>query len=206
MARTIRLAQSLELPVNVGPGDAEFSRVLNERMRTIAGELERLNGAREDMGGARLRNCGDAIEGGDAVSRSYADRRYLTARDQAATSAPAAAGSQAEARATQLDMTAPGILGIASSIAPLAILGERKSASDIVALVKQAPSGADLRVEIAVDGERWAEVAIANGETLGTLAGAGLAAIGADTVISLGVTSTGTVFPGADLTVSIRFA
>ena len=191
-----------------GPEHARFLELLNLALRRIAGELERRAAAGEDldMGGKRIVNLGDAVEGRDAVSRSASDRRYLTATAGAAGTVATTGSGTAAAAKRQMTLSVPGTLGIGSSLAPLAEMDETRSASQVVALVKQAPVGGSVQVEIAAGGARWGLVSIAAGATRGTLSGDGLPALRVDALVSVNVLAVPATFPGADLTVLVRFA
>jgi hypothetical protein len=183
--------------------------LLNERLRDLAQAGASLEVTGDlDMRGFRIVNLADPQAGQDALTRAAGDRRYLqtAARTESAVgggSTPAAPASAAAGK-RQLVLTVPGTLGIGSNLAPLVMLDEARSPRELVALVKQAPVGEDLKIEIGLDGAKWAEPVIRDGQTRGTLSAAGLGAIGADKPLTLSITSTGSTFPGADLTLLIR--
>lgn len=199
---------SLDLP----PGIASLDRLielLNDRLRRVA---EHLDGPIEiienlDMRGFRITNLGAAQALGDAVNLATGDRRYRM-RDEAITEGPGVGSvsvTQVSAKRSLL-LSVAGILSIRSNAAPLAMLQETKSAAQVVAVVKQAPIGADLRARLNVGGAAWADVTIAAGQTQGTRDGTGLSAITAGALVTVDVLAVGTTFPGEDLTVAVHFA
>jgi len=201
---------SLELPPGVDPSHPRYSEVLNEKLRAISSALGEPVKLLEDLdaAGHKIVNLGDATAGTDALSRAVADKRYLTQAN-----ANAGGGSTGTTTTTitasgkrQLILSVPGTLGIGSSLAPLISLDEARTASGLVALVKRAPTGASLRIQVMLAGVLWAAIPIANGAVSATLTGAGLGALPANTLITLDVVGVGTTFPGGDLSVLIRFA
>lgn len=95
---------SLELPPDLAPGSAQYGPTLNERMRRIALEIEKLQGARGPvtlldalgLGGNRITDLGDPQSGSDALSRSAGDKRYLIAGSTAAIAPKPAASPPAK--------------------------------------------------------------------------------------------------------------
>jgi hypothetical protein len=82
---------------------------------------------------------------------------------------------------------------------------EDLSIRDVYASVKQAPEGADLELEIRQDGALLASLTIAADATVSTpVDGAELPVLQALSNLTLNITAVGTVFPGRDLTVTIR--
>jgi len=102
-----------------------------------------------------------------------------------------------------VSLSVSGTLSVRSNAAPLVSLAKQRNASEVVALVKQAPLGADLKLEIKVGDAPWATLTILAGQTSAQL-GSQATAIAKDALIVLDVTGVGTTFPGADLTVIIR--
>jgi hypothetical protein len=114
--------------------------------------------------------------------------------------------------AQQLVLSVPGTLGIRSSAAPLVALFAGGTASEVVAVVKTAPAGADLTVVVNVDAVAIATVTVKDGETAassGAMAGAIAAGDGTGTapgLVTVDITGVGSTFPGADLSVLIQVA
>ena len=196
---------SLELPPGVSP--ERLVEVLNDRLRRIERAISGpiVLSADMDAAGYRIRNLGDPRHFLDALSQAAADRRYERRGAVESTTVEAGGAVAAATQAQALILSVPGTLSIRSDAAPLVSLPEAKTPTGVVALVKQAPAGADLTCELAVAGSEWASVTIPDGETEARLGGSGLRQIGADQLIVLDITSVGTTFPGADLTVMIRF-
>ena len=126
----------------------------------------------------------------------------------AAVSPPSA---QASARPTatvssggEVVLSVPGTLGIQTNAAPLVSLRAAVTPVSLVALLKQAPQGAPVTIQVCVGGANWATLAIANGAVSAT-SPAGLGAIAAGALVTLNITTVGTVFPGSDLSVLVQW-
>ena len=196
---------SLELPPGISP--ERLVELLNDRLRRIERAISGpiVLSADMDAAGYRIRNLGDPRHFLDALSQAAADRRYERRGAVESTTVEAGDTVAAGAQAQALILSVPGTLSIRSDAAPLVSLPEAKTPTGVVALVKQAPTGADLTCELSVAGSEWASVTIPDGETEARLGASGLRQIGADQLIVLDITAVGTTFPGADLTVMIRF-
>jgi len=193
------------LPPGVSP--ERLVELLNDRLRRIERAVSGpiVLSADMDAAGHRIRNLGDAQDFLDALNQAVADRRYQR-RAAAGTVTQVAGGAVvAGAQPQALILSVPGTLSIRSDAAPLVSLPEAKTPTAVVALLKQPPSGADLTCEVSVGGSVWASITIPNGETEARLGSKGLRQIGADQLVVLDITAVGTTFPGADLTVMIRF-
>lgn len=106
---------------------------------------------------------------------------------------------------TQLTLTVPGTLAIQADAAPHVALSGRRAVSEVVVLVKEAPLGADLEVEVMAGVRSLVAVTVPAGATAASAASAG-GAIAADEVVRVRLNAVGTSFPGADLSVLIRLA
>jgi len=143
------------------------------------------------------------IPGGSAGDQLVATINDRLRRLQAATSAVTLPGRATVAAPAELVLAVPGVLGVTSSAAPLVSLAAVAQPRKIVALVKTAPAGAALTVQVLAGGSQVGLVTIAAGSTSASMMGG--TAIQPDAVITLAITSVGTTFPGADLTVMVRF-
>lgn len=113
------------------------------------------------------------------------------------------AGGQTSTSAASLMLTVPGTLSVRSSAAPLVKLASSRTVTKLVALVKQAPGGAGIVLRLLAGGAEIASATVADGATSGEASVSGT--IPAETLVTLDITSVGSVFPGADLTVLARF-
>jgi hypothetical protein len=113
------------------------------------------------------------------------------------------ATSSGGAAPSELVLAVPGVLGIIASAAPLVSLPEDATPTEIVALVKTAPVGAALTLQVLAGSSQVAIVVIAAGAVSASVPGG--ATIPAESVITLAITTVGTTFPGSDLTVMVRF-
>lgn len=113
-------------------------------------------------------------------------------------------GTQAVAGSNGLlILSVPGTLGILSSAAPLVELFADAAPTDITALVKQAPVGGNLVINLVVAAVTLGTVTILAGALSGTVSVSGSIAAGA--LVTLDITGVGLTFPGADLTALVRF-
>ena len=73
------------------------------------------------------------------------------------------------------------------------------------AIVKQAPAGGPVQIQINYNGAAYCSLTIPDGGTISnTVKGFGLAYLDAESRISMDLTSCGVSDPGSDLTVIIR--
>lgn len=105
-----------------------------------------------------------------------------------------------------VQLTVDGTLGIGSDLCPRTVLAADTLARGVKAVVKTAPTGADLDIRILIGATTWVDMTITDGSTeveLDAAAIAALAAIPADMNIRLDVLGVGTTFPAADLSVFV---
>jgi hypothetical protein len=114
-----------------------------------------------------------------------------------------AAGNNASPGATlQVD----GTLAIGSNQAPPLQLNANRTPSAVLALVRTAPTGAGLTVNINVGGVLWMALTIAAGNVSAQATSTQLMASGAiagSASVTLDITAVGTTVPGSDLSVFI---
>jgi hypothetical protein len=106
----------------------------------------------------------------------------------------------------QLSFQIGGFLAIQTGAAPDVILDANKAVRDIYAVVKQAPSGAEIAINLNLNGTFYCALAIPDGSTTMTVAldGASLPPLLAQDLLSIDITGVGLTTPGSDLTVIIR--
>lgn len=114
-----------------------------------------------------------------------------------------AGGASVSSGASGLLLAVPGTLSVRSNAAPLVKLASSRRIAQLVALLKRAPSGAGITLRLQAGGAEVASVAIAAGATAGEASVS--ATIGAETLVTLDITGVGSVFPGADLSLLVRF-
>jgi hypothetical protein len=108
-------------------------------------------------------------------------------------------------RGGQFSFQVEGGLAVLTDVVPTVSVQEDLSIRDVYALVKQAPEGSDLELEIRQNGSLLAALAIADGETVSPpMNGAELPILQALSNLTLNITAVGSDFPGRDLTVTIR--
>jgi hypothetical protein len=88
------------------------------------------------------------------------------------------------------------------------VIEDAHAARDIFAVVREAPSGGAIELEVTQDGSAYCTVTIADADTISNVVdGFGLVPLAAGARLDLNVTSvptaTGTL-PGRDLTLTIR--
>jgi hypothetical protein len=153
-----------------------------------------------------LPDVGLSVEAHQALNERF---RTIAARLDVsvagATSATAkASGGGGSSAGSELVLSVPGTLGIRTDAAPRVSLPNAATPAALVALLKRAPQGAGVTVQMQVAGANWATLTIPDGAVSAT-ASSGLGGIAADALVTVNLTSVGTTFPGADLTVLIRF-
>jgi hypothetical protein len=137
-------------------------------------------------------------------------RRIGTILGALTGSSTVSSGSTASGSVNQIVLTVPGILAIQSNVAPILELAAAQTFSTIVALVKTAPIGSPITLQLYVSGAAWGPVVtIAAGALSGSGSISGAGPIPANAIIRLditgvGATLTGVSFPGSDLTVLVR--
>jgi hypothetical protein len=105
----------------------------------------------------------------------------------------------------QFSMQVAGFLTINSAAAPDLIVESSHSVRDVFAILKQAPEGGDVDLNIRQNGELFCSLTIAEGEILSnTVDGVTLPPLEAGARLSLEVTAVGLTSPGTDLTAVIR--
>ena len=108
-------------------------------------------------------------------------------------------------RGGQFNFQIEGLLAIKNDAVPSVSVQENLSIRDIYAVVKEAPTGADLQLQINQDGVALATVSITDGQTTSLpINGAELPVLQAQSNLTLDILAVGTTFPGRDLTVTIR--
>jgi len=115
-------------------------------------------------------------------------------------------GQALEQYQSAVNLTVDGTLSIGSDQASRISLRRAASAVAVKAVVKTAPSGADLTVQLLVGTTEWMALTIPSGSTAIEATASQLASasqIPADTNIRLDLVTVGTTFPGADLSVAI---
>jgi hypothetical protein len=126
------------------------------------------------------------------------------------TTSSSTTSTTASASVNQIVLTVPGILAVQSNVAPILELASSQTFKTIVALVKIAPIGSPITVQLYVNGAEWGPVVtIAAGAFSGSASISGAGPIAANAPIRLditgvGATLTGVSYPGSDLTVLVR--
>lgn len=107
--------------------------------------------------------------------------------------------------ATELILSVPGTLSVESNAAPAVTLGTPTSFTTAVVLVKTAPQGNPLALQLYVNGSGWGQALSLPANSTSLKVGlSGVSAIAADQLIRLDITGVGLTFPGSDLTVILR--
>lgn len=80
----------------------ELTKLVNDRLRRAGAEISQRyrRGEDLDLDGFRIRNSGDPVDGGDAMTRAAADRRYSTPRTVTERTTAIAAGTAGSAICT----------------------------------------------------------------------------------------------------------
>jgi hypothetical protein len=108
----------------------------------------------------------------------------------------------------QVTIQVDGYLSIQSNAAPAAVVREATAVRDVFAIVREAPTGAPVSLQVKADGVVYCSLTIPAGAVLsGTVGGFGLPPLGEKAQITLDVLSvppSGVGGPGRDLSVTIR--
>jgi hypothetical protein len=108
----------------------------------------------------------------------------------------------------QLSIQTQGYLAIQTGAAPAVVIEDSHVARDIFAVVREAPSGGAIELQVTQNGSAYCTLTIADGETNSDVVGGfGLAPLAANARLDLDITSVPTAaetLPGRDLTVTIR--
>jgi hypothetical protein len=105
----------------------------------------------------------------------------------------------------QYSLQVNGFVAIQNGAAPDLIVEAPRAVRDIYAIVKQAPSGRDVQIELNCAGKSYCSLTIPDSSTISNVVnGFGLPYLTAGSRISMDITSTGVDNPGSDLTVVIR--
>jgi hypothetical protein len=102
----------------------------------------------------------------------------------------------------EMKISIPGTLAIGSNLGPAAFYTSTVALQNgVTCMVKQAPVGADLVIQVYAGTTLLFTVTIAAGSTVGSATGT--PAIGPETPVIINLTAVGTTFPGSDLTVAL---
>ena len=108
----------------------------------------------------------------------------------------------------QFSIQLEGTLAIQTNAAPLLVVEDTHSVRDVYAVIREAPLGGDVELRITADGLTWCTLTIAAGTNISNAVdGFSLPPLTAKSQLSLDVVSVPddpTLFPGRDLTVTIR--
>jgi hypothetical protein len=108
----------------------------------------------------------------------------------------------------QLSIQAQGYLAIQTGAAPPLVMEDSHIARDIFAVVREAPSGGAIELQLRQNSSVYCSLTIPDGQTISNVvSGFGLAPLAADALLDLDITSVPTAadtLPGRDLTVTIR--
>jgi Putative phage tail protein len=108
----------------------------------------------------------------------------------------------------QLTIQIEGPLAIQTNAAPPLVVDTSCSVRDVSAVVQDAPTGADVTMQVTQNGNVYCELTIAMGATVSNVVdGFALGPLQAEAILGLNITSvvqTANTEPGSDLTVTIR--
>ena len=108
----------------------------------------------------------------------------------------------------QLSIQTQGYLAIQTGAAPPLVLEDSHVPRDISAVVREAPSGGAIELQLKQNSSAYCTLTIADGQTISNVVGGfGLAPLSASARLDMDITSVPTAagtLPGRDLTVTIR--
>lgn len=118
------------------------------------------------------------------------------------TGSSGSSSSSGSTSGKQLFLCVPGTLAIQSNAAPAIELASTTAFSQIVMLLKQAPQGGSVVVQLYVAAAAWGpSVTLSSTSVTQSITAA---AIPANAIIRLDITGVGLTFGGSDLTVILR--
>jgi hypothetical protein len=166
---------------------SDARRLINDRLQRIEGFLS-------------------TAEAGVTLQEVNAQIAALAARLEgkiAAIKGTPAAAEPVTVTGGQVVLSIPGTLAIESNAAALVAFKDARRVSEVELLVKQAPLGSTLEVRVRVDGATMATVTLTAGQT-GVKSAASFA-IAVGKPVRIDILNVGTTFPGADLSVILRY-
>jgi hypothetical protein len=96
-------------------------------------------------------------------------------------------------------------LAITTGATPDLVVDKTRSVRDIYAVIRQAPSGGPIELQINQNSTLYCTLTIADGATVSNIvAGTSVPALQGGARLSLDINMVGPTNPGADLTVTIR--
>lgn len=105
----------------------------------------------------------------------------------------------------QYSLQVDGFLAIQAGAAPDLVVEAPHAVRDLFAIVKQAPVGGSVQIQVNYNGSAYCMLTIPDGSTISNVVkGFGLPFIDAGARVGMDITSTGVDNPGSDLTVVIR--
>jgi len=108
----------------------------------------------------------------------------------------------------QLSIQAQGYLAVQTGAAPPLVMEDSHVARDIFAVVREAPSGGAIEMQVRQNSSVYCTLTIADGQTISNVvSGFGLAPLAVDARLDVDITSVPTAadtLPGRDLTITIR--
>ncbi len=105
----------------------------------------------------------------------------------------------------QFNFQVEGGLAVLANAVPTVSVQETLSIRDVYAVVKQAPVGADVQLQINQDGSPLTALTVSAGQTNSNVVnGVELPVLQSLANLTLDIVAVGTTFPGSDLTVTIR--
>ncbi len=185
----------------------ELVRTINDRLRAI-NETQPGAAGEEfagDMKGKRIVNLGRAVNSGDALNVALADERYARRGTGGNTTTVTGGGAVG-----QVTLSVPGTIAIGGDQAPRLSLPTPRTPIEVLVLLKQPGlGGSKVKVEIELlkpDNTRvsYMTAELAAGETSKSVV-TGLGEIAAGYQLVLNLLLVCFDFPGADLTVQVRF-
>ena len=105
----------------------------------------------------------------------------------------------------QLSFQVEAFLAITTGATPDLVVDKTRSVRDIYAVIRQAPSGGPIELQVNQNSTLYCTLTIADGATVSnTVAGTSVPALQGGARLSLDINMVGPTNPGADLTVTIR--
>jgi hypothetical protein len=122
-----------------------------------------------------------------------------------ATFTELAGGGLRSHRGGQLTFQIEGVFGMLENATPILSVQENMSIRDVYAIVKTPPDGSDIELAIRQDGSLVTTLTIPDGLTQSSsISGVSLPHLASGALLTLDIVAVGSLYPGSDLTVTIR--
>jgi hypothetical protein len=189
----------------------QLIQTINDRLRRLVALMAAgpaATSADLNMNGYRIVVLGDAVNPKDALNRESGDARYATQAQLTKAVAAAAqvtnvttSSSSGSTGTGTLILSVPGTLAIESNAAQLVQFSSGVTWKTATALVKKAPAGAAITVQVSAGSAVLGTVTVADGAFSGAASVSWT--LPANTLLIVDVVGVGLTYGGSDLTLEL---